>query len=125
MNDPPPNLFAVAALGLCPRCGGRTLFDWIARFAPTCRVCGLNFARFNVGDGPASFLILIVGTVVCVVASWLFFAFAPPWWVYALVLAPLSLGLILYGLRAAKAALLASEFRRDAGQAGGRDVAEP
>ena len=28
---------------------------------PRCRACGLDFAAFNVGDGPAAFLILIVG----------------------------------------------------------------
>ena len=32
-----------------------------ARFAPECPNCGLAFAGFDVGDGPAVFLILIVG----------------------------------------------------------------
>ena len=30
---------------------------------PRCRACGLDFARFNVGDGPAAFLTLIVGAL--------------------------------------------------------------
>ena len=34
------------------------------RFAPKCRACGLDFASFNVGDGPAAFLIFIVGGIV-------------------------------------------------------------
>ena len=67
----PPSLIRSAALGLCPRCGARGLFAGLAQFAPKCESCGLDFARFNVGDGPAAFLILIVGTVACVIAGWL------------------------------------------------------
>ena len=54
------SLVAAALRGDCPRCGEQTLFaGWVA-FAPTCRACGLDFSAFNVGDGPAAFLILIV-----------------------------------------------------------------
>ena len=121
----PPSLIRSAALGLCPRCGARGLFAGLAQFAPKCESCGLDFARFNVGDGPAAFLILIVGTVACVIAGWLALRFSPPWWVYVLVLAPVCLGLIIWGLRAGKAALLASEYRRGAVEAGASDLKEP
>jgi hypothetical protein len=33
------------------------------RFADKCRACGLDYSSFNVGDGPAAFLIFIVGAV--------------------------------------------------------------
>ena len=56
--------FAAALRGLCPRCGDATLFAGLATFAPNCRACGLDFAAFNVGDGPAAFLIFIVGGLV-------------------------------------------------------------
>ena len=61
--------FLAAALrGDCPRCGERTLFEsWVA-FAPRCRACGLDFSAFNVGDGPAAFLILIVGAILTAAA---------------------------------------------------------
>ena len=61
-----PSLAAATFEGLCPRCGARTLFAGLARFAPSCRSCGLDFASYNVGDGPAAFLILIVGAIVAV-----------------------------------------------------------
>ena len=52
-----------ALAGDCPRCGARTLFrSWLG-FADRCRACGLDFTSFNVGDGPAAFLIFIVGTL--------------------------------------------------------------
>src|SRR4030095_14550566 len=59
-----PSLAAATFKGLCPRCGAKTLFAGLARFAPKCRSCGLDFAGYNVGDGPAAFLILIVGAIV-------------------------------------------------------------
>ena len=57
-----PGLAEAALFGCCPRCGNRTLFAGVAKFAPRCRQCGLDFSAFNVGDGPAAFLTLGVGT---------------------------------------------------------------
>ena len=64
-----PSLAAATFQGLCPNCGARTLFGGLARFASKCRACGLDFESYNVGDGPAAFLILIVGAIVAVNAA--------------------------------------------------------
>ena len=104
-----PSLAAASLAGLCPRCGARTLFAGLARFAPACRACGLDFTAFNVGDGPALFLILIIGTVLTVAALVVDAAFSPPYWVH-LVWIPVGLLLTLGGLRAAKAWLIAQEY---------------
>lgn len=102
--------------GCCPRCHSRTLFAGFAAFAPKCRVCGLDFTQFNVGDGPAAFLTLIVGTVIVILALVVDAKFSPPVWVHALLWIPLTAGLVLFGLRAAKAWLLTAEYRRSAGE---------
>jgi len=107
-----PTLAASAARGLCPRCGARTLFAGWARFAPRCQACGLDFMRFNVGDGPAAFLTLIIGTIIVVLAIWLQLAAEPPVWVHVLLWVPLSIAGVLLGLRLAKAALMWSEYRQ-------------
>ena len=112
MADNRPALVEAALLGLCPRCGGKTLFAHGIRFADKCRACGLDIARFNVGDGPAAFLTLIVGGIVTGLAIWLDLAFAPPFWVHALIWIPVTVGAVWFGLRAAKAALLWSEYSR-------------
>ena len=104
-----PSLAAATFRGLCPRCGAKTLFLGFARFAPRCGACSLDFAGFNVGDGPAAFLILIVGAIVAVGAIMLDQAVGPPWWLH-LVWLPVGLGLTLYGLRLGKAALLYQEY---------------
>jgi uncharacterized protein (DUF983 family) len=108
-----PSPLALALKGRCPRCGNGALFDGIVKFAPKCRACGLDFAAFNVGDGPAAFLILIVGAIVTVGAIWLDLSFSPPWWVH-LVWGPVTLALTLGGLRLGKAWLLAQEYRHQA-----------
>lgn len=114
--DPGPTVQAAAWEGLCPRCGARTLFAGFIRFASTCRACGLDFGRFNVGDGPAAFLTLIIGTAVTIAAVLTELAFEPPVWVHLLLWGPLTLGLVLVSLRVAKAALLALEYRNRAGE---------
>jgi uncharacterized protein (DUF983 family) len=102
-----------AIAGECPRCVARTLFAGWLRFADKCRACGLDFSRFNVGDGPAAFLIFIVGTITVVGALLVDGAFSPPWWVH-LVWIPVATALTVGGLRVSKAWLLAQEYRHRA-----------
>lgn len=108
-----PSLAAAAFQGLCPNCGARTLFDGLVRFAPRCRACGLDFERYNVGDGPAAFLILIVGAIVVAGAILLDQMAGPPWWAHGIWL-PVGAALTVYGLRLGKAALLYQEHRHRA-----------
>ena len=108
-----PSLAAASLFGLCPQCGSRSLFAGIAKFAPKCSVCGLDLAAYNVGDGPAVFLILIIGAVLTVAALVVDGAFAPRWWVH-LVWLPIGIALTLGGLRIGKAALLFQEYRHRA-----------
>lgn len=109
--DPaPPTPLAVGARGLCPRCGAGGLFAGIARFAPGCRACGLDFSAFNVGDGPAAFLTLIVGAIVVALALTLELTLHPPFWVHILLWVPLTVLLVMGALRFAKGLLLALEY---------------
>ena len=102
-----------AIAGDCPRCGAHTLFGGWVRFADKCRACGLDFSSFNVGDGPAAFLIFIVGTITVVGALVVDGAFSPPWWVH-LVWIPVAAGLTIGGLRLSKGWLLAQEYQHRA-----------
>jgi uncharacterized protein (DUF983 family) len=100
--------------GLCPRCGAKTLFARGVRFADRCTSCGLDIAAFNVGDGPAAFLTLIIGAIVAASAITLDLSVSPPWWVHVLIWPPVTLGLIVGSLRVAKGWLLALEYRNAA-----------
>ena len=112
-----PSIAEAALSGLCPRCGGKTLFAGVVRFSPRCSACELDFGSFDVGDGPAAFLTLIVGTLVVALAIWLELSVGPQFWVHILLWVPLSAALTLGGLRLAKGALLASEYRNRACEA--------
>lgn len=112
-----PSPLASGLQGLCPRCGAPGLFKSLIGFAPRCVRCGLDFSAFNVGDGPAPFLIFGIGTIAVVAAIVLEFSVHPPWWVHALIWPPFVIGLTLLGLRVGKGALLALEYRNKAGEA--------
>ena len=113
MNDGPP-VWRAALRGLCPRCGAPTLFAGAVRFAGRCRACGLDFAAFDVGDGPAAFLTLGIGALVAGLAIVLELAVSPPWWVHLLLWPALATALVVGSLRVAKAALLVLEYRHGA-----------
>jgi uncharacterized protein (DUF983 family) len=108
-----PSLAAAMFGGLCPSCGARALFSGLASFASKCRACGLDFRAYNVGDGPAAFLILIVGAIVATGAILLDQAAGPPWWVHVIWL-PIGAALTIYGLRLGKAALIYQEHKHRA-----------
>lgn len=107
-----PQSLKVALRGDCPRCGAHTLFDGWVSFAPKCRACGLDYDSFNVGDGPAAFLIFIVGTIV-VVGALVVDGISPPWWLH-LIWIPITAALTIGGLRLSKGWLLAQEYRHRA-----------
>jgi uncharacterized protein (DUF983 family) len=117
-----PSITQVGLKGLCPRCGSPTLFDGYIRFARACRVCHLDYDAFNVGDGPAAFLTLIIGTIVCIAAIVLELAASPPFWVHIILWVPITVALVVVSLRIAKGMLIASEYRNRARE--GRIVEE-
>jgi uncharacterized protein (DUF983 family) len=117
-----PGIMQVALSGLCPQCGAKTLFAGPAKFAERCSSCGLNYSSFNVGDGPAALLTLVIGALVIVLAVLVDVAFKPPFWVQALIWVPFTVALTVISLRAAKGALLAAEYRNKAGEAGMDDL---
>jgi uncharacterized protein (DUF983 family) len=108
-----PTLVAASISGRCPRCAAKSLFECPVALAARCRSCALDFSAFNVGDGPAAFLILIIGALVAGGAIWMELVLTPPFWAH-LVWLPLLVGLTLLGLRVGKAALLIQEYRTGA-----------
>ncbi len=103
-----------AVFGLCPRCQGRTLFAGLLAFAPRCVVCELDLAQFNVGDGAAAFVTLVVGGLVVAGAVGLQASLAPPIWVQLAVWLPVTVVGVIGALRIARAALLQAEYRTGA-----------
>ena len=113
-SDTEASLLATALLGRCPRCGAGPLFERHLRPARTCEACGLDYRFIDSGDGPAVFVILIVGFVVVTGALVTEVKHSPPYWVHALLWLPLTLILSLGLLRPAKALMIALQYRHRA-----------
>jgi len=95
----------------CPRCGRGRLFRGFLEVADRCEVCDLDLRSHDSGDGPAVFIILILGFVVVGLALWLELTFAPPLWVHLVLWFPLILGGSIGLLRPFKATLIALQYR--------------
>lgn len=113
---PPAPLVMASAKGLCPRCGAQTLFVSPVRFADSCRTCGLDYRQFNVGDGPAAFLTMIVGGLILGLALALEFSVRPPLIVHLLLWPALTVACVVGSLRVAKAMLLTLEYKNKAAE---------
>ncbi|HUO90533.1 MAG TPA: DUF983 domain-containing protein [Rhizomicrobium sp.] len=111
-----PGTFQASVLGRCPKCGQGRLFAGYLAIAPACTVCGQDFRSFDVGDGAAALVILVVGAIVCGLALWVEFTFQPPLWVHVVLWTPLIAVLTFVLLRVTKSALLVLQYKHKAGE---------
>ena len=95
----------------CPRCGKGPLFEGLLNVADSCAECCLDFSPHDSGDGPAVFVIFILGFLVVPLALWLEAALAPPTWVHLLIWPPVIIILAILMLRPMKAILVACHFK--------------
>ena len=120
MNDkdealyPPVDPYASGLTGRCPRCGEGRLFSGYLRLAKSCSVCGLDYDFADAGDGPAVFVILLIGFLVVGLALWLEVSYGPPLWLHLLLWIPLSVALCLWFLRALKGVLINLQYKHNA-----------
>ncbi|MHB2265400.1 DUF983 domain-containing protein [Aliihoeflea sp. PC F10.4] len=106
-----------AGLGArCPRCGEGRLFSGLLSLRERCRVCGLDYGFADSGDGPAAFVILIIGFIVVGLALWLEVNHGPPLWVHFLLWIPLAVGLSLWAMRLAKGVLITLQYSNKAAE---------
>jgi uncharacterized protein (DUF983 family) len=110
-SQPAVSPWRAALTGTCPRCGKGRLWAGFLAVRPTCAACGLDLARHDSGDGPAVFLIFVLGFVVVPIVLWIEMTWRPPIWVHAGVTLVLVIGLALALLRPAKALVLALQYR--------------
>jgi uncharacterized protein (DUF983 family) len=114
---PPLTAAETGMRGRCPRCGEGRLFSGFLTPAERCANCGLDLAAFaDSGDGPAVFVIMIVGFIVVGLALFVEFTFAPPYWLHALLWIPLILILSFGLLRPLKGFLIAQTYRHRAAE---------
>lgn len=115
---PPLSPFRTGLASRCPRCGQGRLFAGFLTVAPHCTVCGLDLSKQDSGDGPAVFIIFILGAVVVPLVFWVEFTYEPSIWLHMVIWVPVILGGALGLLRPMKAVMIALQFRNKASDTG-------
>jgi len=105
---------AAGLRGRCPRCGKGKMFAGFLDVVETCPECGLDYSFADSGDGPAVFIILIVGFLIVGLALAVEFIWHPPYWLHAVIWVPLILGLSIGLLRPLKGWFVAVQYRNKA-----------
>ena len=102
----------------CPRCGRGALFDGYLTVAERCTVCGLDLRKADSGDGPAVFIIFILGFLVVPLALLVESNFTPPMWVHLAIWPVAIVGGALALLRPMKGVMIALQYRHKASDSG-------
>jgi len=113
-HHPPVSAVSAGLLGRCPRCGRGKLFKSFLEISEGCDACGLDYRFADAGDGPAVFIILILGFLVCGLALWTEVVFAPPYWVHLVLWLPITLLLAVGMLRPMKGLIVALQYKNKA-----------
>jgi uncharacterized protein (DUF983 family) len=115
-RTPPAEAMRRGLSGYCPRCGRGRLFSEYLTLAPQCRSCGLDYSFADSGDGPAVFVVLLMGFLLVGLALWVELAFAPPLWLHFLVWVPVAIAGCLLPLRLVKGVLFNLQYAHDAAE---------
>ena len=113
---PPVDPVRVGLKGCCPRCGEGALFNGLLKLKPRCSACGFDYSFADTGDGPAVFVILIIGFLVVGLALWAEVSYSPPVWLHILLWGPLTVILSLVLLRSLKGVMIALQYRHSAAE---------
>lgn len=100
--------------GRCPRCGEGRMFKGFLALANRCPACGLDLDFADPADGPAVFVMMIVGFIVVGLVLVIEVAYTPPLWVHVAYSLPLLTALSLGMLRPLKGVLIALQFHHKA-----------
>jgi len=107
-----------AGLGCrCPNCGEGPVFKSYLGLAPSCTACGADFSKADSGDGPAFFVMFLIGIIVTPPVMLVQIMFEPPAWVQGLIWTPVILILALWLLRPFKSLLFALQWKNNAAAA--------
>lgn len=113
MTEPPAQapLIGTALKCRCPRCGQGRVFAGYLMVVDRCAECGLALASNDSADGPAVFIMFIVGFVAIPLAFWINAVFALPSWAFFAIACGLIIVMALILLPPSKALVLGLQYR--------------
>lgn len=112
-TDMDTNLIKQAFACKCPKCGQGDLYKTgeFMTLNDACPACHLDLTKCDSADGPAVFLIFILGFMLVPMALILEVLIAPPLWVHAILWTILALGLTIGSLRPLKAYIIGLQYK--------------
>ena len=108
--------------GRCPKCGEGKLFTGYLEVNGACSACGYDYRDIDTADGPAFFIMLIVGFAIVIGAFILEAILHPPMWVHMVVWMPMVVILSLALLRPFKGVMFALQYRFKSGALGAKEL---
>ncbi len=114
---PDKSSLKVALACKCPRCCEGALYEgrWTVALRSSCDVCGLDFTKNDSADGPAVFLIFVLGFLLVPLALLFEVMVAPPLWVHAVLWTVVALSMTVGALKPLKAFIIYLQFKHRPG----------
>lgn len=99
----------------CPVCDRGRLFAGILKFRDQCAVCGADFSQLeDTGDGPAVFVIFIIGIFIVPIPVLLSVLSGWPSWLSVGLFTPIIIGLSIVLLRWLRALMFTRQWKQAA-----------
>jgi uncharacterized protein (DUF983 family) len=96
--------------GRCPACGKGSMFRAFLKVNDACPHCGEELHHHRADDFPAYLVIVIVGHILVPIVLAVETAFAPAYWVHALLWGPAVLGMTLGLIQPVKGSVVAMQW---------------
>lgn len=100
------------------------MFKTYLGLAPYCTACGADFSAADAGDGPAFFVMFLLGILIMPPVLLVQALFNPPVWVHVIVWTPVITILAVMLLRPFKSVMFAVQWKHKAEEAAWEDPAE-
>lgn len=113
---PAQPVVATGLAGRCPRCGEGRLFASLLKPVERCAICGLEMEFAEEGDGPAVFVILLLGFLLAGLALSFEYTVRPPVWLHLALWPPVTLVASIVALRAMKGIMIVAQYRTRAAE---------
>jgi len=107
-------LIKTALFCRCPKCDETSIFKrglFNYNLVEKCDSCGLDLTRSDSADGPAVFLIFILGFLLVPIALIVEMKIGWPIWLHVLIWGSLGLGITLWALKPIKTLVIALQYR--------------
>ncbi len=97
----------------CPKCSAGDIYRSFANLnlRDNCAVCGFDLAKNDSADGPAVFLIFVLGLLLVPLALIVDHIFSPHLWLHAIIWSFVTIGLTLGALKPLKSYVIALQYK--------------